>query len=342
MHTKTIAAALLVTATAVAFGTSAQAAPQQPAAGDQFDVQIVTTDGSSSLVHTIRHNDGTWQNFGRLEGHSGVVGLTSTLLSGEEDLFFQEAGANGPHLTHFIRHADGTWNFAATTPAPLGSVDGLTSTAVGGALTLVALKGGALQMSTLGNNGVWSAWSAVPTGDRSIRSVSIAANAGIERGVLHVVELTADGKTVVDYDRAANGVWSAGSETPTDPNPGGDNVATEVSAAQVATGLQVAIVQREGGFPSVYHAILHDNGVWDPFRNLVGALPAVNGEAVHVAVTNWPAPFDDELQLVYTTSTGDMWHTIRYWDGTWQPLGNVEGAAGNVTAGQVTIAGYTF
>jgi hypothetical protein len=140
----------------------------------------------------------------------------------------------------------------------------------------------------------------------------------------------------VDYDRGVDGTWSAASETPVSTDP--TALATEVSAAQVSLGLQVAIVLKAG----VYHSIRHEDGNWDPFANLAGAVPSVPGKPVHVAVTNWPAPFDDELQLVYTTDTGALWHTIRFWNGTWQALGDVAGAAGPVTAGTATIAGNVY
>ncbi|GAA3439377.1 hypothetical protein GCM10018954_089980 [Kutzneria kofuensis] len=333
------AGAVLVAATALAFGPAAQAAPAKPNAANPLDVQIVTTDGYNSLAHTIRHGDGSWQSFGRLDGRTGVTALTSTLVNGEENVFFQESGGpNPPRLTHLVRHADGTWNLDASVPAwpdGVSSAESLAATTGQGRLSLVLLQGGVPQLSTLGSDGVWSAWSPVPTGGRWVHRIAATGDSNTTT----VVELNMDSQTVTSFVRGFKDQWSGGSSTPANPNP--NAYAVEISAAQVGADLQVAAIEWEGGFPSVYHSVKHRDTGWDPFRNLTGALPAVYGEPLHVAITYYPAPFDDELQLVYTTATDGMYHTIRHANGSWQPLGDVEGAAGNVTAGQVTIAGYT-
>ncbi|GAA3439379.1 hypothetical protein [Kutzneria kofuensis] len=341
--TKIRAAATMALAATAALAVAgfAQAAPLQPHAADPNDVQVVTTDGNSSLVHTIRHGDGTWQSFGRIGNYDGVSGLTSTLVNGEENIFFQHSTAKGKMLAHLVRHADGTWNMDASTPAlPAGTtVDNLAVTTVSNQINLVRRSGNDVQLSTLGADGVWSAWSAVPTDGRALRGLSAAASQ--ENDYLNVVELTADGKTVVEYVRNGDGTWTAGNATPSDPN--GYGVATEVSAAMVGQDLQVAAVEIDRTFPEVFHTVLHHNtNAWDPFRQLVGAVGVSYGSPAHVAITNAPNAFLPTLQLVYTTSDGDMYHTIRDYNGNWQPLGNVENAAGNVTAGQVSIAGQNF
>lgn len=77
-----------------------------------------------------------------------------------------------------------------------------------------------------------------------------------------------------------------------------------------------------------------------PFRDLTGAVPVFRGEPLHVAIAVSLRGFTNELRLVYTTATGGMYHTIRHSNGAWQPLGDVEGAAGHVAAGAVSIAGH--
>lgn len=343
MHSKKIraaATAALVGTAALALAGLAQAAPAQTNAADPYDVQLVTTDGNSSLVHTIRHGNGSWQSFGRIGDYEGVTGLTSTLVSGEENIFFQHTTAKGKLLAHLVRHADGTWNNDASTPALPGgtTVDNLAVTTVGNQINLVRRSGNDVELSVQGADGSWSAWSAVPTESEGVRNIAVAASQ--ENNQLNVVELTADGKTVAGYYRLADGTWSNGIVTQSNPN--GIAVATEISAAMVGNDLQVAAVEIDRSFAGVYHTILHTGGTWDPFRDIAGALPSVLGSPAHVSITNQPNGFVNKLQLVYTTTTGDTYHTIRDYYGKWAPLGNVENAAGNVTAGQVSIAGQNF
>lgn len=336
------AAAVALTATAaLAVAGLAQAAPLQPHAADLNDVHVVTTDGANSLVHTIRHDDGTWQSFGRVGDYAGVAGLTSTLVNGEENIFFQHTTAKGKMLAHLVRHVDGTWNMNASSPElPVGTtVDNLAVTTVGNQVDLVRRSGNDVQLSVLGADGVWSAWSAVPTPGQGVTSVAVAASQ--ENNQLNVVELTADGRTVVDYARNDDGSWTAGNVTPA--NPDWSVVGTEISAAMVGQDLQVAAIEIDGTFPQIFHTILHHNtNTWDPFRNVGAAIGVMYGSARHVSITNYPNGFANKLQLVYTTERGDMYHTMRDSSGNWQQLGDVENAAGNVTAGQVTIAGMNL
>ena len=334
-HTTKAAAALALAATAaLAFGGTADAGVAKPDVADAGDVQLLTTDGTASLVHTIRHYDGSWQKFGRLNGYNGVTGLTSTLVNGEENAFFQYAGANGPQLAHFIRHVDGSWDLAGSVPAvPAGTtVDGLAAATVNGQIELVKRTGGDVQLTTLRSDGTWSPWSAVPTGGTSVRSVAVAPRGD----VLRVVELSTDGKSVGDFDQYADGSWSNGSWT--NATPVSTHTATEVAAASYKYGeLQVAVVEGNNYYSTVYHAVLHDNGSWDGFAD-VQAVAGFGGEAVHVAMTY----SEGEMQLAFSTTVGGLYHTIRYANGSWQRVGNVEGVAGNVNAGQLTLAGYYF
>ncbi|EWM13918.1 hypothetical protein [Kutzneria sp. 744] len=338
MKTKLRVAAALVAATTLAFGATAQAATAHPNAANPQDVQIVTTDGTGSLVHTVRHGDGTWQNFGRIGGRNGITALTSTLVNGEENIFFEESSGVPPHLTHLIRHADGTWNLNGTVPAwpdGVSSTGSLVATTGQGRLSLVLLKDGVPQLSTLGSDGVWSEWSAVPTGGHWVHQIAATG----DRDTTTVVELDMDSQTVTSFVRGAGDTWSGGSSTPATPNP--NAYAVEITAAQVGPDLQVAAIEWVGGWPSVFHSVQHGNAGWDPFRDLTGAVPVFKGEPLHVAIAASPAGFTDELQLVYTTATGGMYHTIRHSNGAWQPLGDVEGAAGHVAAGAVSIAGHS-
>ena len=329
---RAVAAIALAATAALAVAGGAQAGPVKPNAADPGDVQLLTTDGNASLVHTIRHADGSWQHFGRIDGYTGVVGLTSTLLGGEENVFFQYTGPKGLQLAHFIRHADGTWNFNAATPAFDSAVDGFSATVVDGKIVLLQLKGGAVQVSTQGTDGRWSQWAAVPS-NGLVRSVAAAGTGA----TLHVVELSMDGKTVTDFDQSDGSTWGSGSSQPTNTNP--DYLATEVAAAADWGNVQVALIEEDRGYGgAIYHSILHSyNGSWDGFAPIAPEI-GNSSTAAHVAMTPWRG----QMQLVFSTPTGDLFHTIRDYNGKWAGAGNVESVAGNVTAGQVTIASYVY
>src|SRR5262249_29687143 len=267
-----------------------------------------------------------------LDGYSGVVGLTSTLLAGEENVFFQHTGPKGPQLAHFIRHADGTWTFNAGTPSVDSAVDGLSATVVDGQIVLLVLRGGVVQESTQDTNGTWWQLATAPS-KGSVRSVAAAATGT----TLHVVELSMDGKTVTDYDQTDGSTWTSGSSQSTNANA--DYLATEVAASADWSGVQVAPGQGnrgDGGY--LYHGILPSySGGWDgsaPIAPEIGNTTM----AAHVAMT----PGQGQMQLVFSTPTGELYHTIRDYNGNWSGAGNVESVAGNATAGQVTIAGYIY
>ena len=232
------AAVALAATAALAVAGAAQAGPLKPNAADQGDVQLLTTDGNSSLVHTIRHSDGTWQHFGRIDGYNGVGALTSTLLSGEENVFFQYSGANGPQLAHFIRHADGTWNWNAGTPAlAVGTgVEDLSATTVGDKIVLLQQKDGVVRESVQAADGSWSAWAAVPASGK-VRS---AAAAGYN-GTLRLVELAEEGQSVTEYDQYSSGSWSTGKSTSVNTDPNYTSI--EVAVAADYNGVQVGLVE---------------------------------------------------------------------------------------------------
>ncbi len=330
---RAVAGIALAATAALAFAGAAQAGPLKPNAADQGDVQLLTTDGNASLVHTIRHADGSWQRFGRIDGYSGVTGLTSTLLSGEENVFFQYSGANGPQLAHFIRHADGSWNWAASTPAlAAGStVDDLSATTVNGKIALFQQKDGVLKETTQAADGTWSAWADVPSNGK-VRS---AAASGFN-GTLSLVELSADGKSVSAYSQYSDGSWSA--PTNTAVNSDANYTATKVAAEADYNGVQVGLVENYFNYNvGVYHSILRSGGGWDRFQSVQNVLN--NYYAVQdVSMTSSYG----QMHMTFSSTNGQLFHTVRDGYGNWQPAGDVESVAGNATAGQVTIAGYTY
>jgi len=198
-------------------------------------------------------------------------------------------------------------------------------------IDLVERTGDDVHLSTLGTNGIWSPWSSVPTDGHSVRSVAVAPS----DGVLHVVELSADGESVGDFDQNSDGTWYGALWVNAAPDPG--FTATEVAAAYTGQGLQVATVEVNGYYSTVYHSMRHTDFSWDNFSD-VQAVVGYAGNAQHVSITH----SEGDLQVAYSTPNGALFHTIRHWDGSWQPVGDVEGLAGNVNAGPLTMAGYYY
>ncbi|MEV6610567.1 hypothetical protein [Kutzneria sp. NPDC051319] len=303
------------------------AQPAQAAGADPGDMQLITSSGTD-LSHTIRNFWGNWTPFGTLRGYSDVHELTSTYHFGEEHAFFMH---DNNQLAHLIRHSDGTWDTVASTPALPTWTAQLTSTDVDGHLTLIAEgQSGAVQMTSETDEDTWTAWSNVPTDGHPV--VDIAAVA--EGGTLKVVELDQDHRHMGEFERSSNGTWTSDGWTWIAPDSG--MYAMEIAAAQVGSTLQVAAVETDWQSNAVYHTTRPDNGPWQTLPgNFTGTIYRTASDAPwHVAI----APWEGALQMAYSTNNGDLMHTIRRSDATWQTPGRVQSTAGNVTAGSVTMA----
>jgi kumamolisin len=74
------------------------------------ELQLATTTWDGGLWHTIRHADGSWQQFGDVKGQTGdpgpVLDVDCSDVGGELQLAVVTADGG---LRHTIRHADGSW-----------------------------------------------------------------------------------------------------------------------------------------------------------------------------------------------------------------------------------------
>jgi hypothetical protein len=90
---------------------------------------------------------------------------------------------------------------------------------------------------------------------------------------------------------------------------------------QESNALQFMFITGDGG---LWHSIRHNDGAW----TTAGSVKHEAGDkgAVKAAAATKTASNVD--QLLFSTSEGGLWHTIRYADGAWQDARDVKGVLG--------------
>ncbi|WP_316520897.1 polymorphic toxin-type HINT domain-containing protein [Kitasatospora brasiliensis] len=129
--------------------------------------------------------------------------------------------------------------------------------------------------------------------------------------------------TSYTYDAAGNRTQATNRTSGAAPGPLMDT--TKVTSVAIAGDGQTSSVAISGG--QVYLAQQRANGTWRNYENLhtttkAGALPA--------AVEHVAAVWSDNTLQIMAIAGGKVWHTRRMADGTWQPWGDVTGAAGPI------------
>lgn len=97
-----------------------------------------------------------------------------------------------------------------------------------------------------------------------------------------------------------------------------------VAAAGSGNGdVQFVFVTEDG---HLWHTIRYAAGAgsWAPLGDVEGQIH-VPGPVRAVAAA---AAGDGDVQVIFTTEDGRLWHTIRYANGSWQPTGEVAGQIG--------------
>ncbi|MEV4614365.1 hypothetical protein AB0K43_17465 [Kitasatospora sp. NPDC049258] len=94
-----------------------------------------------------------------------------------------------------------------------------------------------------------------------------------------------------------------------------------IKSSWVNGQLQVTAIDPAG---RVLHTVERADGSWQPWGVVSASSGLGSGQFFSVATTE----LNGELQLVGTTWAGEVLHTIRHADGSWQPWGNVMGATG--------------
>jgi hypothetical protein len=173
-------------------------------------------------------------------------------------------------------------------------------------------------------NGTWApAYGLVEGQEHNNPGPFAAASCAGVGSDMQLVGLSADGQ-MWHTIRYANGSWAPNyglveGQEHNDPGP-----FTDVSCAGVGSDMQLVALSQDG---QMWHTIRYANGSWAPNYGLV------EGQE-----QNEPGPFltvscagvGPDMQLVGLSQDGQMWHTIRYANGTWAPVfGLVEGQEQN-------------
>lgn len=231
----------------------------------------------------------------------------------------EPAPAATDQLYHALRSADGRWQgpFELIGPSdgehPAGFV-GATCTEVAGELMLIAVgTDGELYLTTRDRDGSWEPFLALRRGDvYGGPKQFYAATCAATRGELQLVGLGSTGR-LYHTIRAADGSWQDHFELIDAEAHGGPDAFAAVSCTSIGDSLHVVVLDASG---QLHHTIRSANGAWQEFRGLArGEL--YDAPARFVAI-DCAAAWGGSLQVVGVGSDAQLYHTIRWPDGTWQ------------------------
>jgi kumamolisin len=289
---------------------------------------LVSPSQHGQLFHTIRNSDGSWQpSFGLVEAQESnnpgpFTAISCAGVGNEMEL----VGISGGQLWHTIRNPNGSWQPSfgliesqeGNNPGPFTAI---ACAGVGNQMELVGIVGGQLWHTIRNADGSWQpSFGFVESQERN----NPGAFTGIAcAGVGNEMELVGIvGGQLWHTIRNADGSWQprfghVETQEANDPGP-----FTAISCAGV--GNQMELVGIVGG--QLWHTIRKPDGSW---QRKFGH--------VETQETNNPGPFTaiscagvgDQMELVGIVD-GQLWHTIRNADGSWQPtFGLVESVENN-------------
>jgi hypothetical protein len=288
------------------------------------EFQLLTSE-LNELLHTIRLTTGEWYRFGDVllaTKKSLPVPISGISSAGIDDQLHVCVNGGSYQLFHTVRFGDGNW----TVFGDVGAVTGLSEqvqtqccASVAGELHVIAGTAVKVRHAIRHPNGIWTEFGDVfyETGSPANPVFSVAA-AGVG-AELHVCFVDAQ-QRLLHTIRHSNGTWtpledlSSTLGLPAKPS--------YLACAAVSGELHVAFIDWGfiGAKNGLWHAIRHTDSTWTPF----GDVKAVAGDHGSVLVVRC-AEVQGELQLITVSSDlPDLWHTIRYQDGTWQKFGNAE------------------
>ncbi|MEV4557101.1 hypothetical protein AB0K51_08895 [Kitasatospora sp. NPDC049285] len=316
-----------------AAGRVASAAQGAPTAG----LNLLLRADPNKVVETRRAPGGSWDQAHEVPQFAGLSYWTEVVDQGRKRMFgAQSYGYGNKHFVQSVQQPDGSWGALA----PMTGLDDLPgsttyfqtgrikATQVAGQLQLLAIDpSGRLMHTVERSDGSWQPWGVAssPSGLGSGQFFSVAA--ADVNGELQVVGTMWTGE-VLHTLRHADGSWQPwGNVMGATGTPSPWGWTTDVAVAGINGQLQVVVC--DNSVVGAYHAIRRADGTWTRWGNVVDQvrfdragyygsnLGGVDGAAVN-----------GEFQLVFepSTNTGDLYHTIRRADGTWQQAGHVQDA----------------
>ncbi len=246
-------------------------------------------------------------------------------------------GTTTPTLYHDIHDADNGYQGWNAVEGNGSSQYFDVGTQVAGA-SIAALPDGSAQSLALGTdgnlyhnirnaNGIWQGWAAVEgNGGSKYFNGDDPSITGMPNGSSQLIATGDDGNLYLNI-RNANGSWQGWSAV---PGAGGAKYFSDgwASIAGLPDGSSQLIATGSGN-NATYHNIRNANGTWQGWQQVEG-LPGSEQQPFFgftPSITGLP---DGSAQIVEQEYGGDLYHNIRYANGTWQgwrPIGGPDGSS---------------
>jgi hypothetical protein len=294
------------------------------------------------MWHTIRNADGTWQpSYGLVESQEqndpgpfmdvGSAGVADAL----QLVGLSQTG----QMWHTIRNADGTWQSSYgliedQEQNDPGAFMAVSCAGVGDMLHVVGLsQSGQMWHTVRSADGTWTPfYGLIEDQEQNDPGPFMAVGCAGVGDVLQVVGLSWSGQ-MWHTIRNADGTWQSSyglieGQEQNDPGP-----FMAVNCAGAGAMLQVVGLSQNG---QMWHTLRNANGTWSPLYGLVESQEQ-NDPGPFMAVSC--ADVANALQLVGLSQQGQMWHTIRNANGTWEPAyGLVEAQEHNDPGFFITVS----
>ncbi len=273
-------------------------------------------DTNGVLLHTMRYNNNTWRHsLGNVEYQTGERGtFVNADCAGAGNKLHVCGVTSDGHLWHTFRSSNGNWQNSFRDIENQSGDRGLfIKVACGGIgprlhVCGITSDGRLWHTSRSGTSGAWQNFTNIETHSGEVGNFADVACCGVGNN-LHVCATTTTGR-ILHTIRFSNGNWQ-GSFGDIEGQTGESGFFTAVGCAGVGDKMHVCAVTNTG---RLLHTLRNNNGTWQNFFGDIEALTGDAGVFTRVACTGKGS----ELHVCGVNSAGQILHTIRYGNGTWQ------------------------